>query len=553
MSDYAFLCAPTGAALLYLLRGYRRRQEVYSEDAPGESEEAPGGENPSATPAPQAERSAPAGPPPLHLSALDPHFSRLLFLDFAQLLYTRWQVARGSGAFAPVRPYVRADVIRSKSRKDLSDVQYVSIGDARIVDRDAEGGYEELTVLFDATLREVSQHGRKKDYWTVERWTFRRPLGVCSPPPDRMQALCCPNCGAPVELRPDGSCTYCDEVVANGKFGWQVVSMHDLEREQLAARDLYDKGAPPTPRKGSVKAPGLFRELKAFRSRYPEWKKDRFLDFAQEVFLELQRAWSERAWERIRPWETDSVFQTQRHLIERYRQEGLINRVERVRILSRSIVAVERDPFFEAITVRFAARAVDYTIRASTEELLFGSREKSTSFVEYWTFVRRAGCRREPDPKLSQSCPACSAPLRVDAAGVCEHCNAKVVSGEFGWVLSRITQPGPWQDAIDEAWTRYRPEPRRSSPSPPPTGSRRRPLRRTQPPPVSKGILAFAMVALGWLPMVTPAVPLVALKGILKAWHWRLWGRLFGNTLLLSYGLGMLYFWYRAAFDPEFF
>jgi len=47
---------------------------------------------------------------------------------------------------------------------------------------------------------------------------------------------------------------------------------------------------------------------------------------------------------------------------------------------------------------------------------------------------RKGPARREPN------CPHCGAPLKIGMAGTCEYCRAKVTSGEFDWVLSRIEQ-----------------------------------------------------------------------------------------------------------------
>ena len=41
---------------------------------------------------------------------------------------------------------------------------------------------------------------------------------------------------------------------------------------------------------------------------------------------------------------------------------------------------------------------------------------------------------------LTLSCPSCGAPLKIEMAGNCSYCRAKVTSGDFDWVLSRIEQ-----------------------------------------------------------------------------------------------------------------
>jgi hypothetical protein len=95
------------------------------------------------------------------------------------------------------------------------------------------------------------------------------------------------------------------------------------------------------------------------------------------------------------------------------------------------------DTHFDAVTVRLFATSLDYTL-ADDGSLLHGSRDRERAYTEYWTFIRgrNAKGRARTDP----SCPNCGAPLKVSMAGNCEYCQARVVSGDFDWVLSRIEQ-----------------------------------------------------------------------------------------------------------------
>ncbi len=68
-----------------------------------------------------------------------------------------------------------------------------------------------------------------------------------------------------------------------------------------------------------------------------------------------------------------------------------------------------------------------------------GSKTKRRAFSEYWTFIRRIGCDKQ-GAIAAGGCPSCGAELKISMAGVCEFCRSKVVTGDFGWVLSAIEQ-----------------------------------------------------------------------------------------------------------------
>ncbi|MFI5348353.1 MAG: hypothetical protein ACHQ2Z_02320, partial [Elusimicrobiota bacterium] len=64
---------------------------------------------------------------------------------------------------------------------------------------------------------------------------------------------------------------------------------------------------------------------------------------------------------------------------------------------------------------------------------------------EVWTFVRRPGRRtlEKPGP-VEGFCPNCGSPLEIAASGFCGVCKSWINSGEFDWVLTRITDARQW-------------------------------------------------------------------------------------------------------------
>jgi hypothetical protein len=71
-------------------------------------------------------------------------------------------------------------------------------------------------------------------------------------------------------------------------------------------------------------------------------------------------------------------------------------------------------------------------------EVVGGSRSEPRAYSEYWTLIR--GSSRSGAPRAEPVCPNCGAGLNINMAGQCAYCRAKVTTGEFDWVLSRIEQ-----------------------------------------------------------------------------------------------------------------
>ncbi len=386
-----------------------------------------------------------AAPPPsttsiLALQQRDPNFSVILFLDLARLVYVRAQEARGTGELGPVAPYLSPAALASlQSRSATSEVRDVIIGASRIQNVQISSNEARISVLLEANYTEKIAD-KTSQRWVMERWTFRRAANTLSPGPDRMRTLSCANCGSPMDTTREGRCRNCDSLLTDARIQWQVEAIALLD-QKLLPRILLQKGGGVE--KGTdlplVAAPDLPAAARALSARHPELHWPDFRRRVEEIFVEIQTAWSEGTWEKARPYETDFLFQQHRYWIERYAREGLRNRSADLRVTEVVPAKIAVDAYFETITVRIFARMKDWT-EDKGGQVLGGSPTQDRVFSEYWTFIRSAGKAAKPRDNL-HSCPSCGAPLdKVNQSGVCGYCDAKITGGEFDWVLAAIDQ-----------------------------------------------------------------------------------------------------------------
>ncbi len=395
-------------------------------------------ENPTVFPKPVAQRRGPTNLTPVR--STDSFFSEPVFIDFAQLVYARAQEMRGAGNREPLEAWMTKQTIDKlfADRVNLASVSQVVFGATRIVQASTEAGFVRVDVEFEANLTE-RRAGADAQLLCAERWSFRRKAGVRSPAPERMRALGCAGCGSTLEPRADGACPSCGAQRRGGLTQWEVGAIPYANRRPLTPPELdveegggVERGTEfPT-----VCDPHLPAAKRGFEGRHPDHSWPAFEDRVRATFLALQDAWSRREWERARPFETDALFQTHRFWMERYAAFSLVNRVEQVAVTRVALAKIDVDAFYESITVRIFARALDWTEDASGK-VVGGSKTAPRSFSEYWTFLRAlpgavAG---------SSNCPSCGAPLTPGGgATVCASCGGKLVGGGFDWVASRIEQ-----------------------------------------------------------------------------------------------------------------
>ncbi|MHC9543737.1 MAG: TIM44-like domain-containing protein [Vulcanimicrobiota bacterium] len=371
----------------------------------------------------------------------DPNFSRPLFMDFVQRFYVRVHSARGDHKWEPLEPFIDSTflAVLKEESKSVYRVENVIVGSAAIKEITInDPAVTRIFVEVESNFTEYSDEKTKRIYYSRERWSFQRGSTVLSKGPRDISNFACPSCGNPSELRSDGTCPYCGKVVNKGDFHWTLYNAVVLERMERPPLQLSPGGLEEGSDLPTVFQNAFETERRSFTARYPDFSWQTFEARVREVFLKLQEAWMKQQWDIARPLETDYLFSTHLYMIERYREAGYVNHLENIEILSVIPVKIERDAYFESITVRIAARMMDYTLDGSGKTVE-GSRDTLRTFSEYWTFIRAAGFTKDKADE-EKNCPNCGAPLKISMAGICEYCESKVTSGEFYWTLSFIEQ-----------------------------------------------------------------------------------------------------------------
>jgi hypothetical protein len=375
----------------------------------------------------------------------DPNFSLVLFEDFLYALYAQAHTLRGGQRLGQLSGYMKpAAASWLAGAGEVREVRSIVIGAMRFlsvsgVTDDAAGDDADITVgvEFESNYTEVAPSGAEQSFYADERWFLSRKKGTLSRTPDRTRVFKCPSCGAPLEGMDGGRCSYCQAAVDTGRFDWVVQGIQIVSREPrgpLLTGDTEEQGTDlPT-----VADPGIQSRFGELCQRDPQFSWPAFQAKVGLIFGAMQSSWSNRDWTHARPFVSDNLFQMLAYWIETYRRAQLRNVTENARIEGLELVRVSTDKFFDAITIRLHASSLDYTITDDGGRIVAGSRSRVRRYSEYWTLIRGAG--RTGAARSDAVCPSCGAPLKIEMAGECAYCRARVTSGEFDWVLSRIEQ-----------------------------------------------------------------------------------------------------------------
>lgn len=373
------------------------------------------------------------------LRSSDPNFSLVLFEDFVYALYARAHELRGTNQLDKLSSYVSEGVRASylRASQNLSRVQGVVIGAMRYTQVRFGADTVEVKLLFEANYVEVDRGGKEQTYYVVEEWQLGRALGARTRPPEQLSVFSCPNCGAATTEMRDGVCAYCKTRVDTGAFDW-VVTMAATRRREARGPQLTGTVPEQGTELPTVIDPRLGAAMAELKQRDPSFDLQAFEQRVRLIHREINQAWSERDWKRARAYTSDQLFQMQLYWIETYKRAGLKNITQNAKV-SRVVPAAARsDKYYDAITVRIYARGLDYTVRDSDGKLVGGSNSRERPYSEYWTLIRGTSVHKAAT--TTPNCPQCGAQLSVNMAGNCEYCDAKISTGGFDWVLSRIEQ-----------------------------------------------------------------------------------------------------------------
>jgi hypothetical protein len=383
------------------------------------------------------------------LRRFDPNFSEIIFTDFCYALYGRAQHER-AGNLDLLSPYI-GDSARNHLRKrnppDLVEVAGIIVGSMQVTNVSGlDTPLVRITVAFETNYTEVTKQNRDQGgmtYYVREQWTLERRRDVLSPRPETATALHCPKCGAALMKDTNGACAFCGAKIEAGDFQWFVkdISLVSQEARGPLLTTTVEEVGTDLP---SVVQAGFANVRQQFEAANPTFTWADFMNRAKLIFNEIQAAWSTLDWERARPHETDSIFGMHRYWIEAYQRQHLRNALDNCTITRMQPCKIQRDAFYDAITVRIGAQGNDYTEDVRTHKVVTGSKTRMRTWTEYWTFVRYRNAS-ESKAKDGLNCPNCGAPLKINSTGICEYCHGKITSGEFDWVLSKIEQDESYQ------------------------------------------------------------------------------------------------------------
>lgn len=179
--------------------------------------------------------------------------------------------------------------------------------------------------------------------------------------------------------------------------------------------------------------------LADLRSRDPNFSEDMFISRVNNMFIQLQEAWQAKDWKKVRPFESDELFNTHARQLQEFIDSKTTNVVDEIAVLRTEISDYHDNGSTETLDVYMRVRLKDYIVNDETGKVIEGDPKREITMEYELAMSRRKGVvTRLAESTMVTTCPNCGANVSINASGECEYCNSVVSNGDFDWVLSRL-------------------------------------------------------------------------------------------------------------------
>ena len=186
-------------------------------------------------------------------------------------------------------------------------------------------------------------------------------------------------------------------------------------------------------------------QLEKIKDLDPNFDIANIITRVEQAFYIIKQAWSEHNMASARAFISDGVYQRYRiqFTIQKAHQRHL--KLDKILIHDCELVGIEADKHFETLHFKITSRAKQHTINTNSP-LPHQELTPFTNTTEYWTYIRLPGVKTRTKPGLIEGvCPNCGAVLILSKFEQCQNCHSLVTSGEYDWILAKITREEEWR------------------------------------------------------------------------------------------------------------
>lgn len=184
------------------------------------------------------------------------------------------------------------------------------------------------------------------------------------------------------------------------------------------------------------------RRKKKTKDPYP-FNENELLEKAETAFVKYYTALIEHDISPLPRYTSDGMYRRIQTEFDFLRKAGQRFDIEGIRLNNHFVERYVQEDGYESVDIAMNVRVTARREKQNSILQKFG--EKDEPFTEYWSFIRQ-GDHYDGDIYHSTKCPNCGKELKKfkTQTAHCNHCDSKLNSGHYDWILTNITSEELW-------------------------------------------------------------------------------------------------------------
>lgn len=175
------------------------------------------------------------------------------------------------------------------------------------------------------------------------------------------------------------------------------------------------------------------------KKKDPDFSKEIFLLWAEEIYIKTQTALSDKEVKSIRIYQTPNLVKKCKKQIQVFINNNTTNVIEQISIKNSILLNFYEQGHNEVLSVRLKVKQIDYLIQDESGQVLSGSKLKERNIKCFMTFMRLKGTKTTNIKSNNKiNCPSCGGPNNLTISGSCKYCNSMIKLNQTDWLLEDI-------------------------------------------------------------------------------------------------------------------
>lgn len=163
----------------------------------------------------------------------------------------------------------------------------------------------------------------------------------------------------------------------------------------------------------------------------PNFDIEEFNFKAYQIFYDIQMAWSDFDYDKLKELVTDELYNTYIMDLEALKIKNHKNTMKGFELIDSCLFDLKEENGLYVAKVCLNVKFYDYIENCETGIILRGSPNRKLNNTYILTFIRS---KKEVDD--ANNCPTCGAPVEGNSTGICEYCKSKLINENYNWVMS---------------------------------------------------------------------------------------------------------------------